>query len=120
MVSIASCRRSLENIQVELVYFARSLARLAVGQRPLKPLIGGNDCMRYNHTEHKRTYIGISSNGRTEAFEAFNWGSNPCIPALEKKKHLQESVRTYRTGFCIVFEPFLCLAVSSSIVILRA
>ena len=26
-------------------------------------------------------FIGISSNGRTEAFEAFNWGSNPCIPA---------------------------------------
>ena len=25
--------------------------------------------------------IGISSNGRTEAFEAFNRGSNPCIPA---------------------------------------
>ncbi len=27
-------------------------------------------------------FIGISSNGRTEAFEAFNRGSNPCIPAL--------------------------------------
>ena len=28
--------------------------------------------------------IGISSNGRTEAFEAFNRGSNPCIPALRQ------------------------------------
>ena len=25
--------------------------------------------------------IGRSSNGRTEAFEAFNWGSIPCLPA---------------------------------------
>ena len=27
--------------------------------------------------------IGISSNGRTEAFEAFNCGSNPYIPAKQ-------------------------------------
>ncbi len=28
-----------------------------------------------------RVYIGRSSNGRTEAFEAFNWGSIPYLPA---------------------------------------
>ena len=30
-----------------------------------------------------RLKFGGSSNGRTVAFEAINWGSNPCPPALQ-------------------------------------
>ena len=30
--------------------------------------------------------IGGSSNGRTVAFEAINWGSSPCPPAMKKRQ----------------------------------
>lgn len=46
------------------------------------------------------TYIGISSNGRTEAFEAFNRGSNPCIPAKIAQQFLlgKQTVGPFATG----------------------
>jgi hypothetical protein len=40
--------------------------------------------------------IGRSSNGRTEAFEAFNWGSIPCLPA--KKSVTIFNVETAESG----------------------
>ena len=43
-------------------------------------------------------YIGVSSNGRTEAFEAFNRGSNPCTPA-EFVFFASEAINTKKLKF---------------------
>lgn len=39
---------------------------------------------KLNMMKASLVYIGVSSNGRTEAFEAFNRGSNPCTPAFRR------------------------------------
>lgn len=53
----------------------------------------------YLCTNFPHSIFGISSNGRTEAFEAFNRGPTPCIPARRKTTVFERLFFVHELGY---------------------